>query len=91
MQELLTELRLLLNQTKQSTAEWKRVLIRLHVVNRTTLKALEAFFIGQGGLINASFNRDIVALWLADLLQILVAHVPDQHRFTPQLLDAPLE
>lgn len=88
---LLTELKLLLNQTKQSPVELNRGLIRLHVVNRTTRKALEAFFIGQGGLVDTSFNRDIVVLRLADLVEILVAHVPDQHSFTLQLLDAALE
>jgi hypothetical protein len=91
VQELLAELRLLLAQTKQSSAELDRGLIRLHVVNRTTRKALEAFFIGQGGLVDTSFNRDIIVLRLADLVEMLVAHVPDQHGFTLQLLDAALE
>lgn len=91
VQVLLAELRILLNQTKQSPAELQRGLIRIHVVNRTTRKALEAFLVGQGGLVDTSFNRDIVVLRLADLVEMLVAHVPDQHGFTLQLLDAALE
>lgn len=47
MPVLLAELKLLLNQTKQSSAELKRGLIRLHVVNRTTRKALEAFLLAK--------------------------------------------
>lgn len=61
------------------------------MVNRATRKALEAFFVGQGGLVDTSFNRDIGVLRLADLVEIIVAHVPDQHSFTPQLLNAALE
>ena len=82
---------MLLEQTRQSTAELERRLIRLHVVNRTRRKALKVFFIGQGGLVDTSFNRDIVVFRLADLLEMLVAHVPDQQGFTLQLLDAALE
>jgi len=89
--ELLAELRVLLDQTKQSSPELERGLIRLHVVNRTPRKAVEAFFVGQGGLVDTSFNRDIVVLRLADLVEMIVAHVPDQHGFTLQLLDAALE
>jgi hypothetical protein len=88
---LLAELRVLLAQTKQSSAELDRGLIRLHVVNRTTRKALEAFLVDQGGLVDTSFNRDIVVLRLADLVEMMVAHVPDQHGFTLQLVDAALE
>ena len=91
VQELLNELRILLDQTKQSSPELERGLIRLQVVNRTTRKALEAFFVGQGGLVDTSFNRDIVVFRLADLVELIVAHVPDQHGFTLQLLDAALE
>ena len=91
IQELLNELRILLDQTKQSSPELERGLIRLHVVNRTTRKALEAFFVSQGGLVDTSFNRDIVVLRLADLVELIVTHVPDQHGFTLQLLDAALE
>ena len=91
VQELLNELRILLDQTKQSSPELERGLIRLHVVNRATRKALEAFFIGQGGLVDTSFNRDIVVLRLADLVEVIVAYVPDQHGFTLLLLDAALE
>lgn len=90
VQELLNELMVLLDQTKQSSPELDRRLIRLHVVNRTTRKALEAFFVGEGGLVDTSFNRDIVVLRLADLLEMIVAHLPDQHGFTLQLLDAAL-
>lgn len=91
VQELVNELRVLLDQTKQSSHELERGLIRLQVVNRTTRKALEAFFVGQGGLVDTSFNRDIVVLRLADLVEIIIAHVPDQHGFTLKLLDAALE
>jgi hypothetical protein len=91
VQELLAELRLLLAQTKQSSAELDRGLIRLHVVNRTTRKALEAFLVGQGGLVDTSFNRDIVVLRLTDLVEMMIAHVPDQHGLTLQLVDAALK
>jgi len=63
----------------------------LHVVNSASRKALKAFFVGQGALVDTSFNRDIVVLRLADLVEMIVAHVPDQHGFTLQLLDAALE
>ena len=40
---------------------------------------------------DTSFNRDIVVLHLADLVEMIVAHVPDHHGFTLHLLDAALE
>jgi hypothetical protein len=91
VQELLAELRLLLAQTKQLFAELDRGLIRLHVVNRTTRKAMEAFLVGQGGLVDTSFNRDIVVSRLADLVEMMVAHVPDSHGFTIELVDSAME
>ena len=75
LQDLLAELSVLLAQTKQSSAELDRGLIRLHVVNRTTRKSLEACLVGQGGLVDTSFNRDIVVLRLTDLVEMMVAHV----------------
>jgi len=63
--ELLAELRVLLDQTKQSSPELERGLIRLHVVNRATRKALEAFFVGHGGwLIPASIATLSSRAWL---------------------------
>ena len=91
VQELLAELRILLDHTKQSAVELDRGLIRLHVVNRTTRKALEAFLVGQGGLVDTSFNRDIVVIRLADLVETVVDHLPDPHNFTLQLIHEALE
>jgi hypothetical protein len=47
--------------------------------------------VGQGGLVDSSFNRAIIILCLADLVETIVAYVPDSHGFTLQLVDAALD
>jgi len=84
-QEVIDELLVLLARSEASADLNTPGVIRLQVPNRATRLALEDFFVASGGIVDSSFNRDLLVLRTADVLAALMKHAANHQELINQL------
>lgn len=84
-QDVIAELLVLLGRSEASADPSLPGVIRLQVPNRATRLALEDFFVASGGIVDGSFNRDLLVLRTADVLSALTKHDDNQQELIKQL------
>ena len=85
-QEVITELLVLLQSSESIADHGHPGVIRLQVPNRATRLALEGFLVGSGGIVDGSFNRDLLVVRTSDVLSALLAHAPNQDELIRQMV-----
>ena len=85
-QEVIAELLALLQSSESIADHGQPGVIRLQVPNRATRLALEGFFVASGGIVDGSFNRDLLVLRTSDVLSALLSHSNNQDELLKQML-----
>lgn len=84
-QDVIAELLVLLGRSEVSSDPSLPGVIRLQVPNRATRLALEDFFVASGGIVDGSFNRDLLVLSMSDVLAALTKHAANQQELIKQM------
>lgn len=85
-QEVIAELLELLHISESIADHGQPGEIRLQVPNRATRLALEGFFVASGGIVDGSFNRDLLVLRTSEVLSALLAHANNQDELLRQMV-----
>lgn len=85
-QEVIAELLALLQSSESNKDHGQPGVIRLQVSNRATRFALEGFFVASGGIVDGSFNRDLLILRTSEVLSALLAHANNQDGLFRQMV-----
>lgn len=85
-QEVIEELLALLQSSESIADHGQPGVIRLQVPNRATRLALEGFFVASGGIVDGSFNRDLLVLRTSEVLSALLAHANNQDELLRQMV-----
>ena len=85
-QEVIAELLALLQSSESTADHGQPGVIRLQVPNRATRLALEGFFVASGGIVDGSFNRDLLVLRTSEVLSALLAHANNQDELLQQMV-----